>query len=140
MLPATAPRCLARRGVCLNIVTTLSRLFPLAAAAPARNGVATLRPGGYPSRFQPLALRAGDGGAFLFGADRYRVEIDLRLPNRTSPAFAIRGGAAGLRGAADRTLRLPVIRLRPRALSDAPSFVALHDVLVPIQSDEALLA
>src|SRR5947207_363325 len=83
---------------------------------------------------------AGTAALSLFGPGRYRVEIDLRLPNRTSPAFAIRGGAAGLRGAADRTLRLPVIRLRPRALSDAPSFVALHDVLVPIQSDEALLA
>ena len=46
----------------------------------------------------------------------------------------------GCEGAADRTLRLPVPRLRPRALSDAPSFVALDDVLVPIQSDEALLA
>jgi hypothetical protein len=58
--------------------------------------------GAQPFRYAPL----GDGWGFLFfdavDRDRYGVVSDNQLaaPRGKSPAIAIRGGAAGVRGAA----------------------------------------
>jgi hypothetical protein len=70
-------------------------------------------------RILALTEPAGDGGAFLFDAAfRHRYgcgDTDLQLPGGLSPAIAIRGWCCGGARGRDRTLRLPVIRLRPRA-------------------------